>query len=315
MSEFLLALALVFVSFAVLTLAARGALKHVINLSRALRIPEFTISFLLVGIIAIFPELSIGISSALSGVSSFGLGIVFGSNIADLALIVGLVAFFSGGIRLKSATVSRSNFFIFITLLPVALVLDGEISRIDGAILLFAFFVYVFFMLFHGNREPVFLASERRAVELDLGMLLIYIAVMLAASHFITEVAMQISSLLSVPLFFIGAVIAVGTCMPELVFALQASKTKYGETGLGDILGNVFADCLLTIGLIALISPIRPQNLGLVILTGSLMIAAMLVLVWFIHTDRKISKKEGAFLLALYFLFMALQWAGESSLI
>ncbi|MEK6957900.1 MAG: hypothetical protein AABW99_02910 [archaeon] len=315
MPELLLAAILVLFFFAVLTFAARGALKHVINLSRTLRIPEFTIGFLFVGIIAIFPELSIGISSALSGVSSFGLGIVFGSNIADLALITGLVAFFSGGIKLKSATISRSNFFVFITLLPVALVLDGEISRIDGAILLLSFIFYVFFMLSHGNRKPVFEASDTRALEFDIGMLLIYIAIMLAAGHFITEIAMQMSSLLSVPLFFIGAVIAVGTCMPELVFALQASKTKHGETGLGDILGNVFADCLLTIGIIALISPIRPQNLGLVILTGSLMIAAMLVLVWFIHTDRKISKKEGAFLLALYFLFMALQWAGESSLL
>src|SRR3989344_7340606 len=137
---------IILLGFIAITLSARQAMKSVIAISRHYRVPEFTISFLLVGIISILPELSIGVNSALNGTGNFGLGIVLGSNIADLTLVLGIVALASRGIRVEEFIIKQSAVFISFVAPPLVLLLDGELSRLDGILLVGVFAAYVAWM-------------------------------------------------------------------------------------------------------------------------------------------------------------------------
>ena len=113
------------------------------------------------------------------------------------------------------------------------------------------------------------------------------------------------------PLFLIGIVVAIGTCLPEMAFAIRASERKNGEIGIGNILGNVLADSMLVIGIIALISPITVSNLASP-LTAGIFVAVSIVIVYLRSRDGDISKNDAMLLLAVYGLFLVLQYLLES---
>ena len=151
----LLELGIIAICFVFLVKSAQELTTRLVRIAKIIGLPEFTTSFLAIGIIAVLPELSIGVNSALKGESSFGLGIVFGSNIADLTLIVGLVALFANSLRLHNSTLKEIKTILAATLLPIMLLLDGEISRTDGALLLAAFVAYIYIIIHAHKHEQI----------------------------------------------------------------------------------------------------------------------------------------------------------------
>jgi len=81
------------------------------------------------------PELSIGVLSALDGSSSIGLGIILGANVADLTLVIGVVVLIAGCQRMDAVMLKNLKISIVAVLLPVILLLDGQLSTVDGACL------------------------------------------------------------------------------------------------------------------------------------------------------------------------------------
>src|SRR3989344_2184475 len=214
--------------FTALAISARFAIRSLIRVSRHYEVPEFVISFLLVGVVAILPELSIGINAALQGTPNFGLGIVFGSNIADLTLIIGLVAIAANGFRVHSYTLRNSRFLLLAVLLPVLLLWDGGISRLDGFILLAGFAWYVFGMLSDRGSWPHSHSMKEEAnVPAELIVLAASLAALFVSGDIILGAATSISTMLMLPLFFVGLLAAVGTCLPELNFEIQAAKKRH----------------------------------------------------------------------------------------
>lgn len=304
------------VSFFVLARASHEALRRVIRLSGEFGVSEFVVSFLLVGAITILPELAIGVNSALLGESSFGLGVVFGSNIADLTVIVGLIALLSGGLRFQKSTLREANLLVLVVALPVILFLDGgSLSRIDGVILVLVFLAYVL-ASFRSHSTRLGYEKPVRSIPIgsDLGVLVLCVLVMLFSGHLISNAAVELSIGLTLPIFFVGIIVALGTCLPEFSLALQASrKPGHSELGFGDILGNVFADCTATIGVIAIVSPITPTEPHLPLFSGALMVLSMLIVIWFSNSKRDISKNEGAILVLLYAFFLIAQFVVEQA--
>ncbi|MFA4855236.1 MAG: hypothetical protein WC634_01440 [archaeon] len=304
--------AVILIGFILLSKAASEAIKRVITLARHWCFSEFAISFLFIGLVAILPEMLIGIISAFGGVSSFGAGVVIGSNIADLTLIVGIVALFTNGIRLHDHTFGNVKKLFVFTLLPFVLFIDGSLSRIDGLMLICAFILYLFLMLRRNSRVSVSrLCNKSVPVFRELLILFFAVGIMILSAYLITNAAEQVSSFLALPIFFIGVVIAIGTCLPELILSLKSNRLRHGELGLGDVLGNVFADCLLTLGVIAVIAPITVDYPLIVLTAIFLMIFSMLALVILSRSENRISKDEGLYLIMLYFLFLAIQFGLE----
>ncbi|MFH1664179.1 MAG: sodium:calcium antiporter [archaeon] len=299
--------------FVFLVVSANFAIKRVIRISRWLGFSEYIVSFIAVGVIAVLPEFMIGINSALENTSSFGLGVIFGANIADLTLIIGIMAFFAPAVKMRDKVIKKAGFMLLLISLPVVFLLDGEISRFDGIILLLCFLFYVFKIV--TSEHPLnkeFAAKEKINIGFEIIVLFFALAVLFASSFFITEGAKSLSEFLAFPVFFIGIILAVGTCLPELIFSTQASNKSHIELGFGDILGNVFADCTLTIGVISILSPIRPVQNNLAVASGAFMIVAFLVIIFLFNQKKEISKRIGISLIFLYIFFLLAQFVVES---
>lgn len=298
--------------FVFLSHSAAEAIRRVVKISRLMGVSEAAVSFAIVGTMAILPEFSIGINSALGGNSSLGLGLVFGSNIADLTLVIGLVALASREISLKKAVIEHSNLLLALAIMPVVFLFDGEISRPEGFLLVASFFLYTFYILKTKNgHSNTFFSSASKNLVIDFIVLAGAVAVLLVSGHFIAQAASEISLFLAIPVFFVGIVLAIGTCLPELTLAMQASNKHHAELGLGDILGNVFADCTLTLGVIAMISPIKPGFTLLALASGVFMALALLVVLALFKDRQTISRKEGMMLIILYIVFLASQFLLE----
>jgi len=309
----LVPLLLICVGLALVVISADEAIKRVLNLAKHLRLSTFVMSFVIGGSIAILPELFIGVVSAFEGVSSLGFGVILGSNVADLTLVFGVVILFAGNLKVDPATLKHMRRSFLTIALPVLLFVDGEISRLDGIILVLFFILYMF-MLFRTKRDEPDVSAKKgkNRFSIDVIVLVTSMAVLFVGGILITDNSQALSLLLGVPLFLIGVVVAVGTCLPEMTFAIRASVKKHGELGLGNILGNVLTDSMLTIGIVALIQPIQPRFTIMALSTGVFMAVSALA-VYVLSRDGKLDRKDGLLLVILYGIFLAMQTVIEGS--
>jgi len=303
----LLALFLVCAGLVTVVYSADEAIKHVMHLARYFRLTGFVVSFVIAGIVAILPELSIGVIAALEGTSSLGFGVILGANVADLTLVIGVVALYAGQLKMDSIMLRHIKNSFLAVVLPVILFWDAEISRIDGSILILSYVVYLFLML-RTKHEDSRVDSETTKLRFasEILFLIMSLVVLFAGGGLVTENAQELSVSLGFPLFLIGVVVAVGTCLPELVFSLRAAKKKQGEIGLGNILGNVLADSMLTIGIVALIQPITPSSPILPMSTGVFMAVSAFV-VYLLARKGDLNRKDGILLLVIYGIFLVTQ--------
>jgi cation:H+ antiporter len=303
----LVAVLLVCVGLAIVVFSADEAIKRILHIARFFRLSEFVTSFVIAGIIAVLPEMSIGVISAVEGTSSLGFGIILGSNVIDLTLVIGVVVLYSGKVTLDSSMIKSLQMSFLAVILPMLLFVDGEISRLDGVILVLAFMLYVFTLL-RTRRGEQLVPGKRQTLRFvyELIVMAISMAILFAGASLVTDNSQTLSLTLGLPLFVVGAIIAVGTCLPELVFALRAVKRKHDALGLGNILGNVLADSMLTIGIIALIQPIKPQFPIPAFSTAVLMALSAFVVYW-ISRDGILDRKNGVLLVSLFVVFLVIQ--------
>ena len=291
----------------VLVKAASFAVKYVLLIAEYLHITEFIASFIVVGFISTAPELLIGINASLSGNPSLGLATIIGSNVIDLTIVIGLIAFVGKSIEVKERATRDNMLFVLVTALPILLMLDSELSRIDGLILVGVCFAYLLEMVKAEKKFREQGIIEHPNVARNLVFFVVSMAVLFLASRFVVHYGLLISNDLSIPLVFTGLfLIAFGTCLPELTFSLKAIMAKHKESGLGNIMGCVAIDATFTIGVIALISPIK-HDLVLFISGSLFMIFAALIISTFIESGKKITRAESLALFALYGLFVVMQ--------
>ena len=124
---------------------------------------EFIVTAVLMAFATSLPEIFIGITSALRGVSSLSFGTIIGSNIIALTIVVGIGAFLSKGLKFPGVVLQRSAFDAsIITLWPLLLILDKELSRADGIILLLVLLFYFRQLLSQEERFTKVVANSFR---------------------------------------------------------------------------------------------------------------------------------------------------------
>lgn len=303
----LIPLLLVCFGLAIVVASADEAIKRLLNLARIFQLSEFVTSFVIAGVIAILPELAIGAMAAANGNSPLGLGLVMGSNIADLTLVIGIIALVAGKLSLNSGTKKHMRTSLLSIIVPVILFMDGELSQFDGAVCILVFLAYMAFIILtrHGFNYS-FNSRGKKKLAVEVAVLLASMAVLFFGSSLITDNSQVISESIGLPIFIIGVLVAIGTCIPELSFALRASRNKKSEIGLGNILGNVLADSLLTIGIIAIIHPIKP-SVPLAGFSTAIFMALSAVFVYGLSRKGELDREDAMLLLVLYAIFITLQ--------
>ena len=312
--------------------------RAISKISYVLGISEFVTSFVLMAFATTLPELAVGISAALSGDSTLALGNMIGANIVHVTLVLGLVTIFGKGITLDkkgNAFLSQSKWVdVILITLPVLLLLDGTLSRIDGGILLFAFvlhFVYLFLMRSSYRYKPQAYTNHiagddkvfglkkigekktRRQKELfellkAFGIFIVAAGVLLGSSLLVVSMSENIALAYFIPELLIGIfIIGIGTSLPELSFGLRSVREGVPQSSIGNLLGAALLNATWVIGIVALINPIEVVHYDLFLLGALFMVAYVFLAVFFIKTRNGIDVVEGFLLVFLYVIFLVVQ--------
>lgn len=306
----ILNLALFLLSLAVLLKCANYAIKYSSRIAKIFSLSEFIVSFFIVALISVLPEATIAIISAINSNPELGLGTLFGAKIADLTLVLGIAALFSSKkIKIKSKILKNNLFYIILLLFPVLLGFDGRFSRTDGLILvliggIFLAKVYTENIGLHSRTKN----SKKDSFLKVLLLLTFSLGVLLISAFYTVKFAVNFANDIRLPVILIGTtIIALGTCLPELVFSIKAVKKNHGELALGDILGAVIIDATIILGVVALICPFS-YNPHHIYITGSALVLSGVLVTTFMRTDKSLSKLEGLFLILFYVVFLLVEF-------
>lgn len=295
---FILVLAL-----AVITKGATLATKYAARLAESFHLSKYAVGFFIIAIISILPETFIAINSAIEGLPAFGLGTLFGSNIADLTLVFAVTLFFVGReLKVESKILKNRKIYPLMLLLPLVLGFDGFYGRIDGLVLIIAGGLFYYTTL-RGGVEIKLIGKKENRLKDVLG-LIIGMALLLAGSHFTINSATALAINIGASPVLIGMlIVSVGTTIPELSFAIKSIKKKDDSLAIGDILGTVLADATIVVGIVALISPFYFSR-TIIFVTGVFMILASILLYRFMRTERILSRKEAIYLFLFWLIFI-----------
>ena len=246
------------------------------------------------------PELAVGVSAALNGVPQIAFGDVLGANIVNVALVLALAVLISA-MKCPRDSVRRDFSAALLTpVLTAALAVDGEISRVDGAVLMVAFFIWLTLTVVSARRQRGDVLPEAnggRGWRL-IAVLLIGLVILFAAGHLIVTGAKGVARTMGIGEFVIGAVIvAVGTTVPELATTIVSKLRGYEEVGLGTVLGSIVFNACFIVGVAAMIHPI-PVDWG----EAAVALGFGLVALLCAYPDRRgiIGRARGVLLLLLY---------------
>jgi cation:H+ antiporter len=288
-------------------LSSSFVVKSLIRVEEYYHLREFVVGFLVVGVLTSFPELSVGIISALSGISSLSFGDILGSNVINIALVMGLVAFIGKSIKFEAQLEKTTLFMISaMVFLPLILFLDQELSRIDGVILISAFVLYVIRLLMIRKKFKKADGGNVHKIRVykNMAIFIVSLLVLIGSARLLVYSASEIALALSFPLVLIGLlIVSVGTSLPELTLELGCVLRGHCSVALGDLLGSLAFNSALILGVVSLISPIHAQFSSFAIASVFITIS-LVTFLFFARTGRIITRKEGMILLFIFVLFI-----------
>lgn len=297
------------------------------RLARGWGVSSLTIGLTVVAFGTSAPELAVGVFSAVNGEPELALGNVVGSNVMNIALILGLTALLLP-VEVGAGVIRREiPVMILVTLATALFALDGSIGPADALLLLTLFALY-FWVVFRGPRRGRQQAESEydefvqgsdaggppATVWVNLGLVLIGTVVMIVGARILVVAAIFFARRLGLSEMVIGlTIVAIGTSLPELATALVAVWRKKSEIAVGNIVGsNVFNLCAI-LGATALIAPIPVSRdvLSVEFVQMTAISVVLLPLAWpkggFQAIDEgpayRLHRSEGLLLLGLYVLF------------
>ncbi|MCX8166507.1 MAG: calcium/sodium antiporter [Candidatus Micrarchaeota archaeon] len=282
----------------------------------------FGISTLAIGVILVafstsLPELSVGIISSINNKGSISAGNVFGSNIANICLILGLGAFLYGFSITMKEIKQVVVILILTTIISVYIIFHvnfygDALTQIEGIILLgIGFWYFRNYLKDYGtdnhhnshNRNELEHVTKHKALQ-EFLYFFVGILIVLFSSSMVVRYAVKLAEMVGLAESFIGAtLIAVGTSLPEMTVSLQAIRKKKYGLALGDAIGANLTTLTIVLGSSAVINPI---DLTLNVFIAALLFAiiANSLFLYFAITSKKLGNKEGMILIALYVFYL-----------
>lgn len=262
------------------------------------------------------PELVVSVDSALAGQGGISIGNVMGSNICNIALILGLCAVITP-LTVNRAMLKSDVPVMALTAVAFCLIYwwqDG-INRIGGAILFAGFVLYNAKVIIGAKKEAALNHSVETAPEEDgdkaekplyLYLLLaaLGLVVLVLGSKAFLKGAVEIAKLTGLSETVIGlTIVAVGTSLPELATSVVAAIKGERDIAIGNVVGSNIFNILLIMGVAPLITPLTGANIQPMDLIA--LLATTFLLIPFMITGFRLNRAEGAVLLAMYGAYTA----------
>ncbi|KGQ71057.1 calcium/sodium antiporter [Chelonobacter oris] len=229
--------------------------------------PKLLIGMLIIGFGTSAPEIVVSVTSAVQGNPGIALGNAYGSNIANIALILGVTAIISPVLVTPSILKKELPLLFGVSVISAILLFDRDVSRVDGILLLVIFTLFMSISIWHGlkvknalhleedgNSQPVILGRAIALVVLGLVLLV-------ASSQLLVWGAVTIANHFGVSELIIGlTVVAVGTSLPELASTIAAARKNQHDLAMGNIIGSNLFNTLAVVGLAGTIHPLQADN-------------------------------------------------------
>lgn len=261
------------------------------------------------------PELSVSLSSALGGLPDIALGNVIGSNIFNIAVILGLSALIQP-LKIHLNVIRRDIPVLCLSAgLVFGLMVLGYFPRVAGIALLFALLVYLTFTI--RSAKNIQEADRESLLEVpppltkywltDLAVLLTGLGILVLGSRLFVQGATGLAKMLGVSDAIIGlTVVAAGTSLPELATSVVATLRRQSDIAIGNVVGSNIFNVLCILGATLTVSPIHNSGVGL--RDGITMLLLSLLLLPFSLTGKRISRMEGALFLVSYVIYLFIIW-------
>lgn len=307
------------IGLAALYLAAEWLVRGSSRIARMLGVSPVVIALTVVAFGTSAPELVVSSIATLRGQSDVSIGNIVGSNIMNIALILGVCAIITP-VHVERSLIRREiPIMIGSALLIPILGYDGVAGRIDAVILLVAFVAFTWSAIRMARSEPEAAAAELRELEEIAGsgdeagsplrnwfLVIAGIAGLVIGAHLLVTSAVFFAKILGVSELVIGlTIVAVGTSLPEMATSVVAARRGEPEIALGNVIGSNIFNVLLILGAASALAPITVDP-GLLRFEMPINIGVSVVLIPLTWRSARLGRRAGALLLITYIAFTVL---------
>ena len=314
---------LIIVGVAVVLWGADRLTDGAVGIAERLRMPQVVIGLTIVAMGTSMPEFCVSLVSALKGTADLAVGNVVGSNIFNTLLIVGCAAAVAP-MTILPQTVRKDipfSFFASVALLAMCF-FDGNISRLDAA-LLFAGFLVFMYMTLKTTKAPASLEERGEKLEnsfatgetvpsplpprggpwRSIGLIVLGLACLIIGSNVFVDNATALATALGMSEAVVGlTIVAGGTSLPELATSIVAARKGNSGIAIGNVLGSNVFNILFIIGATGIICPMQIE--GITSIDLSILVVSMLMLWLFSFTKLRVERWEGFVLVAVFLAYM-----------
>ncbi|SRR5690606_31720967 len=303
----LLTIVLMVAGFLLLYFGAEWLIRGGVSIALRLGLTPLVVGLTIVAFGTSSPELVVSINASLSGSGDLAVGNVVGSNICNVALILGLTAVIrpvivdSQLLRFDVPVVLVSSIVLFWFLS------DGSLGRLEGLILFASLLVYIAISLQIARRSQQAVREEFAealpstvgGLFKDIFLILIGLGMLVFGANLFVDGAVAIARFFGVSEATIGlTIVALGTSLPELATSAVAALKGEGDIAIGNVIGSNIFNIMSILGITAIISPLFSAGIGLVDL--GLMVILVIVLIPLLWSGFRLNRWEGGFLLFTY---------------
>ncbi|MFZ7129916.1 calcium/sodium antiporter [Avibacterium avium] len=305
---------------AILVWSADRFIDGAASLASYLGMSPLLIGIVIIGFGTSAPEIIVSALSALNHSPGIALGNAYGSNITNIALILGVTAMIKP-IMVNSQVLKKElPVLMLVTLLSAFLIYDATISRLDAVILLAVFTLYMGWTIWQGTRHSgdsleqdindELKEKSQMPLKTAVLWLVIGLALLMASSQLLVWGAVNIATYLGVSDLIIGlTIVAIGTSLPELAASIMAARKNELDLAVGNIIGSNLFNTLAVVGIAGAISPIQAtpevfsrDMLVMIALTGLLFLFGY----GFKRKNGRINRVEGLVLFLCYVAYNSL---------
>ena len=310
----LLSIMAIIIGFGLLIWGAERFVHGAAAIAKNLGVAPLIIGLTVVGIGTSAPEILISIIAAYQGNPALAVGNALGSNITNIALVLGITAIVMP-LTVKSETLKREYPIMFIIMLvALMLIIDGYLGRIDGMVLISGLFVMLYWMIQQGKKQkhdPLEKEFEQEIPEISTQKALLWFAIglvlLIISSRGLVWGSVNIAQAAGISDLVIGlTIVAIGTSLPELAASIVSVLKKEHDMAIGNIIGSNMFNLLVVFGIPGLMSPHVtdpailerdfPFMIGLSI--------ALFVMAYGFKGKGRINRFEGSLLLGGYVTYM-----------
>ena len=232
-----------------------------VAIAKKLRISQMIIGLTIVAYGTSTPELAASMAAVVGSHTDLILGNVVGSNISNIGMVIGICAIVSPLVVKKATTRKEVPIMIGVTLLLIAMSVDGEISQYDGVILVAGLIAFTAYTLSRAKKERSEVIEDSTATKTPvpraIALIVIGAALLYFGGFLTVENAVLIAENLGISETVIGiTIIAIGTSLPELITSVIAIRKGQTDIGIGTIVGSNIYNILMILGISSVITGI-----------------------------------------------------------